>query len=151
LADSRGTAADQGLGRVSTFYRLTASRFGWFAACSGASSHRLPQGSGRGIVSARTNALEGARTGFVRPLSKARSMSLMGQPRHFGRGFGCPLLPRKRPNRCVALTVAPGQERKYDPPLYRTTHAVFPTTQALRLKTVHRGNRRLDAPAIRNV
>ena len=32
-------------------------------------------GSGTDIVSAQTNALEGARTGFVQPLSRARSMT----------------------------------------------------------------------------
>jgi len=31
-------------------HRLTASRFNWFAACSGAPSHCLPRGSGQGIV-----------------------------------------------------------------------------------------------------
>ncbi len=31
-------------------HRLTASRFNCFAACSGAPSHCLPQGSGQGIV-----------------------------------------------------------------------------------------------------
>jgi hypothetical protein len=35
-------------------------------------------GSGADIVSAQTNALEGVQTGFVRPLSKALSMSQLG-------------------------------------------------------------------------
>jgi hypothetical protein len=36
-------------------------------------------GSGGDIVSAQTNALEGAQTAIVQLLSKARSMSQMGQ------------------------------------------------------------------------
>src|SRR4029077_6489003 len=36
-------------------------------------------------------------------------MTALGQPRHFGRGFGFPLLTRKRPTRCVALSDATGQ------------------------------------------
>src|SRR5262249_13776825 len=40
--------------------RLATLRFGWFAACSGAPSHRLPQGSGLGIVPVQTSTLEAA-------------------------------------------------------------------------------------------
>jgi hypothetical protein len=35
---------------------------------------------------------------IVRLLSKARSMLQMGQSRRFGRGFGFPLYPQKRPD-----------------------------------------------------
>ncbi len=38
--------------------RLTASRFSQFAACSGALSHCLPRGSGKGIVPAQNSTLE---------------------------------------------------------------------------------------------
>ena len=63
--------------------RLAASRFDWFAACFRAPSHCLALGSGHGIVSAQTGALEGARTGFVQLLGKAGSMSVMGQKQTF--------------------------------------------------------------------
>jgi hypothetical protein len=45
-------------------------------------------GSGGGIVAVPPNALEGARTGIVQPLSKAHSLSQMGQepPRHLTGG-----------------------------------------------------------------
>src|SRR6516162_7267480 len=46
LAGSGGTAVACGL----LGFRLAASPFSHFAACSGAPSHRLPQGSGLGIV-----------------------------------------------------------------------------------------------------
>src|SRR6516164_2381497 len=36
-------------------HHFVALRFGWFAACSGAPSHRLPQGSGQGIVPAQNS------------------------------------------------------------------------------------------------
>jgi hypothetical protein len=39
-------------------HRFVALRFGSFAACSGAPSHRLPQGSGQGIVTGQTTTLE---------------------------------------------------------------------------------------------
>jgi len=39
-------------------------------------------------------------------------LSLWVQPRHFGRGFGLPLLPRKRPNCCVTAGVTAVQLRK---------------------------------------
>ncbi len=40
-----------------------------------------PLGSGHGNVAAQPSTPEGARTGFVQPLSKASSMSLTGQSR----------------------------------------------------------------------
>jgi hypothetical protein len=47
-----GAATARSVWRVATLARcrLTASRFTWFAACSGAPSHCRPQGSGQGIV-----------------------------------------------------------------------------------------------------
>src|SRR4029077_12378215 len=50
-----------------------------------------PLGSGAGIVSAQTGALEGARTGFVRLLSKARSMSSWVNFAVLGAPAGCRL------------------------------------------------------------
>ena len=41
----------------------------------------LPLGSGRGIVAGQTSTSEGVRTGFVQPLIKASSMSLLGHSR----------------------------------------------------------------------
>src|SRR5262249_9481559 len=43
--------------------RLSASRVSHFPACSGAPSHRLPQGSGQGIVAGQISTLEVARMG----------------------------------------------------------------------------------------
>ena len=50
LAGRGGTATAHGLWRIAALWRhrLAASRFNWFAACSGAPSHWLPLGSGRG-------------------------------------------------------------------------------------------------------
>src|SRR5262249_16830780 len=42
-------------------FRLAASRFSQFAACFGAQSHRLPQGSGQGIAAGQISMLEAAR------------------------------------------------------------------------------------------
>jgi len=49
LAGSGGTVAAHSL----LGFRLAASPCSHFAACSGAPSHRLPQGSGQGIVAGR--------------------------------------------------------------------------------------------------
>ncbi len=57
LATSKGTATDHRLRRVPAFYRLAAARFGCLAGGSGASSHRLRLGSGRGIVAAQRGVL----------------------------------------------------------------------------------------------
>src|SRR6516225_961728 len=45
-------------------HRFVALRFGSFAACSVAPSHRLPQGSGQGIVAGQISMLEVARHGL---------------------------------------------------------------------------------------
>src|SRR6516164_8159614 len=52
LAGDRGATSAYGLWRTAPLWRhrFVALRFGRFAACSGASAHRLPQGSGQGIV-----------------------------------------------------------------------------------------------------
>ena len=69
-ATSKGTATDHRLRRVPALYRLAATRFGWLASGSGASSHRLPLGSGRGIVAAQRGVLIVAESSFDRsPLS----------------------------------------------------------------------------------
>src|SRR6516165_11979266 len=62
LAGSRRTAMAHSVWG----FRLTASRFSQFAACSGAPSHRLLQGSGQGIVPVQTSTLEAAGGGLVR-------------------------------------------------------------------------------------
>jgi hypothetical protein len=66
LATSKGTATDRRLRRVPALYRLATARFGWFASGSGASSHRLPLGSGRGIVAAQRGVLIVAESSFDR-------------------------------------------------------------------------------------
>jgi hypothetical protein len=73
---SRGTATDRCLWRVAALSHccLTASRFNWFATCSGAPSHCLPQGSGQGIVDCQSSTLEVAGCGFGH-------RSLNGRPR----------------------------------------------------------------------
>ena len=45
---SRRTTTDRYLWRIAALqrYRLSTSRFNWFAACAGAPPHCLPQGSG---------------------------------------------------------------------------------------------------------
>src|SRR6516225_2040740 len=60
LAGSRRTAMAHSV----CGFRLAASRFSRFAACSGAPSHRLPQGSGQGIVAGQISTLEVVRGVF---------------------------------------------------------------------------------------
>ena len=105
LATSKGTATDHRLRRVPALYRLTA-RFGRLASGSGASSHRLPLGSGRGIVAAQRGVLIVAKSSFDRcPLGafnvRFGSKADMGLPLidvrftpksgHCSRRWACPL------------------------------------------------------------
>src|SRR5262249_43394675 len=58
-------------------HRLTASRFNRFATCSGAPSHRLPRGSGQGIVAGqlarRKSPLRQLRQGWPRSSAPCRA------------------------------------------------------------------------------
>jgi len=62
-------------------YRLTTSRFNWFAASSGAPSHCLLKGSGQGIVEGQTITLEAVGCGFRRRSLSGCPMSALGQKR----------------------------------------------------------------------
>src|SRR5262249_10966887 len=55
-----GISATAYLWRIAALrrYRLAVSLLNWFAACSGAPSHRLPQGSGQGIVAGQFGMME---------------------------------------------------------------------------------------------
>ena len=71
--DLSGRAAFCAFGRFGG--RFSASRFERFATCAGAPCHRLPRGSGRGIVSALIGALEVAQTNFVHLLGNAGNLA----------------------------------------------------------------------------
>ena len=62
-------------------HRLKASRFNWFAACSGAPSHCRPQGSGQGTVDGQTSTLEAVERGFRNRSLSGRAMSALGHKR----------------------------------------------------------------------
>jgi hypothetical protein len=55
LASGRGTTPTHGLWPIAALWRhyLAVWRFSWLAACFEVPSHRLPQGSGQGIVAGR--------------------------------------------------------------------------------------------------
>ena len=71
-----------GLWRIAALCcRLATLRFGWFAACSGASAHCVPRGSGKGIVAGRISALEVAGPGVGSGSPDSPPMSALGQKR----------------------------------------------------------------------
>jgi hypothetical protein len=86
-----------------------------FAACFTAPSHCLPQGSGRGIVTALTGASEGAYTDFVQLLSKGRSMSVMGQTLHLRRKSDVCFTPEIGHWVADAVAVEPVSASKFSP------------------------------------
>jgi hypothetical protein len=76
-----GAATAHGLWRITALKRrrLVASRFDRFAACSGAPSHCLPQGSGQGIVAGQSSTLEVAGCGFGHRSLNGRPRTQLGQ------------------------------------------------------------------------
>jgi hypothetical protein len=84
LATSKGTATDHRLRRVPALYRLAAAR-GWLASGSGASSHRLPLGSGRDIVAAQRGVLIVAKSSFDRRSARRVQCPLRVKSRHADR------------------------------------------------------------------
>jgi len=76
-----------GLCRKSTLrhLRLAASRLSRFAACSGAPSHRLPQGPGHGIVAGQVSALKVAGGGLIADTALRSVQHQVRQLRHVGR------------------------------------------------------------------
>jgi len=65
-------------------------------------------GSGDGIVSAQTNAQEGARTSIMQPLSKARSITATGHERPICDGRAMSALPPKATAKATCRAVALG-------------------------------------------
>jgi hypothetical protein len=112
LTSSGSTAMARCLWRVAALWLGATLQFGWFAACSGASAHGLPQGSGERIVAGQVDKLEVANRGPRRSSPDASQCPVWVKSGHGGFNLRCPLYLRKRTFIAAVIRLSTGIRTK---------------------------------------